>query len=149
VQVIVLLLGRCRRGWTALLGGAWTGVAVTVAGLVALLGGALIGAASSPGVLAGEPMVKTAVAPATVQMKDLQFQPAILTVTAGTTVIWTNDDSSPHTVTDKARGFRSAALDSKETFSYTFAKPGEFTYFCTIHPMMVGKIIVKPGGPSS
>ena len=62
---------------------------------------------------------------------------------------WVNDDTSPHTVTDKGRMFRSAALDTEDRFSYTFANPGEFTYFCTLHPMMVGKIIVKPAGAAS
>lgn len=115
---------------------------------VALLS-ALILAAAAAAAFADEPLVKAAAAPATVEIKDLQFKPAILTVTAGTTVTWTNNDSSPHTVTEKDRHFRSAALDTSESFSFTFATPGEFTYFCTIHPMMVGKIVVKPVGPSS
>jgi plastocyanin len=58
-------------------------------------------------------------------------------------VTWVNQDETPHTVTDRTRLFRSAALDTHESYSFTFATPGEFTYFCTIHPMMVGKIIVK------
>ena len=49
-------------------------------------------------------------------------------------MIWVNDDKSPHTVTDKGRVFRSAALDTEDRFSYTFATPGEFTYFCTLAP---------------
>ena len=80
----------------------------------------------------------------TVEIKNMKFAPAELTITAGTKVTWVNEDNSPHTVTDKGKVFRSAALDTKDNFSYTFAAPGEFTYFCTIHPMMVGKIVVKP-----
>jgi len=87
--------------------------------------------------------------PTTVEIRDMHFEPVTLTVNAGTTVIWVNDDKSPHTVTDKGRVFRSAALDTKDRFTYTFARPGEFTYFCTLHPMMVGKIVVKPAGTSS
>ena len=55
----------------------------------------------------------------------------------------------PHTVTENGKIFRSAALDTGDRFSYTFAQSGEFTYYCTLHPMMVGKIVVKPGSPSS
>ncbi len=91
----------------------------------------------------------TASAPAIVEIHNMKFNPATLTVAAGTKVTWVNEDNSPHTVTDKGKVFRSAGLDTKDSFSYTFASPGEFTYFCTIHPMMVGKIFVKPAGSSS
>ena len=87
--------------------------------------------------------------PAVVEIHNFHFLPDTLTVAAGTTVIWANEDSSPHTVTDRGNVFRSAALDTKESFSYTFTSPGEFTYFCKFHPMMVGTIIVKPAGSSS
>ena len=82
-------------------------------------------------------------APTVVKIHNMKFNPATLTVAAGSKVTWVNEDESPHTVTDKGKVFRSAALDTKDSFSYTFAAPGEFTYFCTIHPMMVGKIVVK------
>jgi plastocyanin len=101
-----------------------------------------------PDALAGE-AVKAAQTPATVEIRNFQFLPATLTVTAGTTVTWTNDDTSPHTVTDKNKAFRSAALDTKDSYSHTFATPGEYVYGCTFHPMMVGKIIVKPADKSS
>ena len=106
-------------------------------------------AAAPSFVFAGEAVQQTAAAPAAVEIKNMHFTPDTLTIVAGTTVTWKNDDSSPHTVTDKSRVFRSAGLDTGDTFSYTFASPGEFTYFCTIHPMMVGKIVVKPAGKSS
>ena len=85
----------------------------------------------------------TAVAPTVVEIHNMKFNPAILTIAAGTKVTWVNEDNSPHTVTDKGKVFRSAGLDTKDSFSYTFEAPGEFTYFCTIHPIMVGKIVVK------
>jgi plastocyanin len=75
--------------------------------------------------------------PPRIEINQMRFEPASLTIAAGTTVTWVNDDKSPHTVTDRGRVFRSAALDTKNNFSYTFATPGEFTYFCTLHPMMV------------
>ncbi len=82
-------------------------------------------------------------ATATVEIHNMKFEPATLTITAGTKVTWINDDNAPHTVSDKGKAFRSSALDTKDSFSYTFATPGEFTYFCTIHPMMVGRVVVK------
>jgi plastocyanin len=45
--------------------------------------------------------------------------------------------------------FKSAALDTDDTFSHTFAAPGEYAYICTIHPYMVGKIVVKPAAKTS
>ena len=90
-----------------------------------------------------------AATPTTITIHEMKFAPATVTIAAGTTVTWVNEDGSPHTVTDKGKVFRSAALDTKDSFSYTFATPGEFTYFCTLHPMMVGKIVVEPAGSSS
>lgn len=100
-------------------------------------------------VLAGETLVKAAASAATVQIDNFAFTPATLTVTAGTTVTWKNEDDSPHRIGDKDGTFKSAALDTDDTFSHTFAAPGEYPYICTIHPYMVGKIIVKPAGKSS
>lgn len=103
--------------------------------------------ALAPGIAVAEDMAITKTAsPTAVEIRDFRFEPPILTVTAGTTVTWRNDDDSPHTVTDKGRKFGSAALDTSENFSHTFATAGEFTYFCTLHPMMTGKIVVKPAG---
>jgi plastocyanin len=98
---------------------------------------------------AGEAVVAAAASPATVDIDNFAFAPATLTVTAGTTVIWKNEDDSPHRIGDKNGTFKSAALDTDDTFSHTFAAPGEYPYICTIHPYMVGKIIVKPASPSS
>ena len=62
---------------------------------------------------------------------------------------WKNEDDSPHRIGDKNGTLKSAALDTDDTFSHTFAAPGEYPYICTIHPYMVGKIIVKPAGKVS
>jgi plastocyanin len=86
---------------------------------------------------------------AVVVIKEFEFNPSVLTVAPGTTVTWVNGDDSPHTVAEQAKLFRSAALDTSDRFTYTFAQPGEFAYYCTLHPMMVGKIVVKPAGASS
>src|SRR5829696_4170088 len=90
-----------------------------------------------------------AAAPIVVAIKDYEFSPPMLTIAPGTTITWVNEDESPHTVAENGKIFRSAALDTGDRFSYTFAQPGEFDYYCTLHPMMVGKIVVKPAGASS
>jgi len=95
---------------------------------------------------AGEAVVAAATNTATVNIDNFAFAPATLTVTAGATVTWKNEDDSPHRIGDKNGTFKSAALDTDDTFSQTFAAPGEYQYFCSIHPRMVGKIVVKPGG---
>ena len=98
---------------------------------------------------AGEAVVAAATNTATVNIDNFAFAPATLTVTAGATVTWKNEDDSPHRIGDKTGTFKSAALDTDDTFSHTFAAPGEYPYICTIHPYMVGKIIVKPVKPVS
>ena len=107
---------------------------------------ALLAAALPELTAAGAAAVTAAASPATVDIDNFAFTPAALTVTAGTTVTWKNEDDSPHRIGDKNGTFKSAALDTDDTFSHTFAAPGEYPYICTIHPYMVGEIIVKPAG---
>jgi plastocyanin len=79
-----------------------------------------------------------------VVMKDFMFSPAALTVKAGSVVSWTNQDNEPHTVASDAGVFRSGALDTNESFSFKFDKPGTYHFVCSIHPYMVGTITVEP-----
>jgi len=81
--------------------------------------------------------------PAQVTIDNFTFKPATITVPAGTTVTWTNRDDMPHTVVADDRSFRSAALDTDESFAHTFNAPGTYPYFCSIHSSMVGKVIVR------
>jgi plastocyanin len=74
---------------------------------------------------------------------DFMFAPLSLTVKAGSTVTWTNKDEEPHTVTSDTGLFRSGALDTNDSFSYRFEKPGTYHYLCSIHPRMTGTIIVQ------
>ena len=115
---------------------------------VAVGGTELFAAALSELTAAGEAVVAAAASPAVVEIDNFAFAPADLTVIAGTTVTWKNEDDSPHRIGDKNGTFKSAALDTDDTFSHTFAAPGEYPYICTIHPYMVGKIIAKPAGKS-
>ena len=86
-------------------------------------------------------------APATVEVKidNFSFGPATVTVAVGTMVTWTNRDDIPHTIvsTDDPKAFKSKVLDTDEKFSYTFAKPGTYPYFCSVHPKMTGTVVVK------
>jgi plastocyanin len=90
-------------------------------------------------------MTKAAPTPAAaaVQIGNFTFNAPGVTVKAGTTVTWTNGDDIPHTVVSKDGVFKSKALDSGDRFSFTFAKAGQFGYFCSLHPHMTGTIIVK------
>lgn len=72
-----------------------------------------------------------------------KFNPAELTVDVGTTVTWSNSDSTTHTVTASGGAFSSGNLKSGQNFGYTFNEPGTFDYGCTIHPDMKGKVVVK------
>ena len=82
---------------------------------------------------------------ATAKIDNFTFVPARLTVKAGTTVTWRNEDDIPHTVTSAARLFRSKALDTDDSFSFTFTEPGIYEYFCSLHPRMTATIVVEPG----
>ena len=86
---------------------------------------------------------------AAIQIDNFHYTPPSLVVAPGTTVTWTNADDSPHTVREKDGKFKSAALDTDDKFSQTFAEPGEYEYFCSIHPYMTGKIVVKAGAKLS
>jgi amicyanin len=78
-----------------------------------------------------------------VKIDNFSFLQPTVMVAAGTTVTWTNNDDIPHTVRAVDGSFHSKAMDSADSYSFTFAKPGVYSYFCSIHPKMVGKVIVK------
>jgi plastocyanin len=83
-------------------------------------------------------------AKAKVTVDNFTFAPAALTISVGTTVTWENHDDIPHSLVEKNKLFRSQALDTDESYSFTFTQAGTYDYFCGLHPHMVGKIIVKP-----
>ena len=76
----------------------------------------------------------------TVKMAGLSFSPGTLTVARGTTVVFDNDDTAPHTVTARSGGVDSGVLDPGKQFS--LAVTDGFDYFCSIHPSMTAKIAV-------
>jgi plastocyanin len=81
--------------------------------------------------------------PSRIVMKDFMFVPMALTVNAGSTVTWANTDDEPHTIVSDTGLFRSGAIDTNESFSFKFDKPGTYHFTCSIHPRMVGTIVVQ------
>jgi plastocyanin len=77
-----------------------------------------------------------------VKIDNFSFGPDI-TIAAGTTVTWTNLDDAPHVVASDSNIFKSKTLDTDDRYSYTFTKPGTYVYYCTVHPKMIAKVVVK------
>ena len=80
---------------------------------------------------------------ARVLVQNFMFTPDSLTVAAGTTVTWTNLDAEPHTVSSDTGLFRSGALDTNDSFAFKFDEPGTYHFICSIHPQMMGTIVVE------
>src|ERR1700741_1534391 len=109
--------------------------AIVVVGLLLMVGMPNIRAANP-----GDPP------PSAIEVKidNFSFGPMTMTVAAGTTVTWTNNDDVPHTVvSDDKTTFKSKALDTGDKFSYTFTKPGKYAYFCSVHPKMTAEVVVQ------
>ena len=82
--------------------------------------------------------------PITVRIDNFAFDAQTVTVSPGARVTWVNEDDAPHTVVaEDGKSFRSRVLDTGERFSFTFASPGTWGYFCSVHPHMTGKVVVK------
>jgi plastocyanin len=76
-------------------------------------------------------------------IQEFMFTPNPLTVKAGATVTWVNMDDEPHTVVSNTAMYRSGALDTKESFSFKFVQTGTYHFTCSMHPRMVGIIVVQ------
>jgi plastocyanin len=104
----------------------------------------VLGAAVGTLLAAGVLFARAEGTPNTVFIDNFSFAPLDLTVKAGTTVTWTNRDDIPHGIASSNNVFKkSAALDTDESYSFTFATPGTYQYFCYLHPKMVGSIVVE------
>ena len=102
--------------------------------------GAFVGSVLAGGVL----FARAEGTPNTVTIDNFSFTPATLTVKAGTTVTWTNHDDIPHGIGSANNAFpKSKALDTDDSYSFTFATPGTYQFFCYLHPKMVGSIVVE------
>ncbi|MFL5527413.1 MAG: cupredoxin domain-containing protein [Gemmatimonadaceae bacterium] len=79
-----------------------------------------------------------------IAIDNFKFTPSALTVKTGTKVIWINNDDVPHLIVSTQNKFRqSPVLDTNQRFAITLTKPGTYDYFCSLHPMMQGKIVVQ------
>ncbi len=93
---------------------------------------------------AQEKLAANAPAPSpTVRIDNFSFTPAEIAVAPGTTLTWVNGDDIPHTVAATNKAFRSKVMDTDQRYSFTFTAPGTYDYFCSLHPPMQGKVIVK------
>jgi plastocyanin len=81
--------------------------------------------------------------PNQVKIDNFKFIPETLTVAPGTKVTWVNRDDMAHTVASRDKKFKSKAMDTDQSFSFTFTATGTYEYYCSVHPKMTGKIIVK------
>jgi amicyanin len=111
----------------------------------ALLAGGLLAAVGLGLLRGGEDRDALAADGTEVKIDNYSFSPGTLTVPVGTTVTWINRDETPHTVVaqDAGHSFRSGGLDTDDKFSFTFEKAGTYTYICTVHPYMTGKVVVQ------
>lgn len=116
---------------------AGTDQAVTLEARLNPSGG--VAGASTPG---ASPAAAAGAQPNAVAIKDFAFTPQTLAVPAGTTVIWTNGDSTAHTVTGDKGEFDSGPLDPGKSYRETLATPGTYAYHCQIHPGMKATIVV-------
>jgi plastocyanin len=119
------------------LGFAAARLAVSRALVLALLSGPVVGAMLAFGAVAAQDATNV------ITIDNFTFSPKELTIPVGTTVQWVNHDDIPHTIVEKKTSFRSKALDTNDSYSYTFTSAGAFDYFCGLHPHMVGKIVVR------
>src|SRR3989304_2180654 len=78
-----------------------------------------------------------------VDIVDFSYDPQSIAISKGTIVTWTQKDAAPHTVTiSTGTGFDSGTLNQGQIFSWMFNEAGNFSYYCSIHPGMIGKVIV-------
>jgi plastocyanin len=103
--------------------------------------GAAMAAAISISLRAGQAVADPA--PANIEIDNFTFAPQQLIVRAGTTVIWRNRDDIPHAVASSTRAFKSKALDTDDTYAFTLTTAGTYEYFCSLHPQMIGTIVVE------
>jgi len=114
---------------------------ITGVGLMAVL--LACAALVATGMIRSTAAVDDQSAPTGVVIDNFSFTPKEITVAKGTTVTWMNHDDVPHTVVSKDQKFKSKALDTDDHFSFTFTDAGTYVYFCSVHPIMIGKVTVK------
>jgi amicyanin len=102
----------------------------------------MVGLTAAPKHVTQEPV---AAAHPSVQIVNFAFAPAIITVTVGDTITWTNQDAAPHTVTTSSgpQPLNSPNLSTGQSWTFTFTAPGTYPYYCAVHPDMHGEVVVR------
>lgn len=118
-------------------------IAVVLAASLVAVAGLSLTACSAP-----QNELTTNAKDVSVTIKDLRFNPPKLIVEPGTTVTWTNDDNTVHTVSSDATSgptsFKASEfLDPGKSFSHKFEQPGDYKYHCDVHPYLMGEVIVR------
>jgi plastocyanin len=109
----------------------------SIAVVAAALGLTVLGTSPRAALRPAEPKTHT------VTIDAMQFQPDVLTISAGDTVVWVNKDPFPHTATSKGGGFDSGEIPTAASWKHTPSKKGELEYICTLHPTMKGMLKVE------
>lgn len=97
----------------------------------------------SPSPSTGAPSTSVTIPSGAESLGNRAYIPDDVTIATGTTVTWTNSDSVAHTSTSDASAWNSGIVAPGGRFSFTFATPGTYSYHCTIHPGMVGTVVVR------
>jgi len=100
--------------------------------------------AGAPGTVQAASVEASAGSADEVKIDNFAFAPLVVTVKAGAEVTWINHDDIPHTVDSSQGKFKSDALDTDDKFKFRFTEPGEYPFYCRMHPKMRGKVIVEP-----
>ena len=116
---------------------------VCIAALILGLAGLAIPISMNIASVGGRGTAHAESATAEVKIDNFTFTPATITVPVGAQVTWTNRDDIPHTVVSDDQAIKSKALDTDDKFTFTFSKTGTYTYFCSLHPKMKGKVVVQ------
>jgi plastocyanin len=105
---------------------------------------AVLGAVIGTGLAGGVLVARAQSAATAISIDNFTFTPSKVTVKAGTTITCTNKDDIPHGIAATGNAFaRSKAMDTDNSYSFTFMTPGTYQYFCYIHPHMTGTIVVE------
>lgn len=119
------------------------GIAVSILALIAACGGQSstpTSPSTTTGAGNGTPIT---IVKGAQNLTTTAYNPDPLTISAGTTVTWTNSDSTPHTAVSDTGVFTSGIINGGGNYSFTFQSKGTFTYHCSLHPNMVGTVVVQ------
>lgn len=121
---------------------AWTIGIIALVVIAVIAGYVLMNQKEAPVAPVTPPAAPTGPQTLNVEMSDMAFNPASLTIKVGDSVAWTNKDDVSHLITGEG-GIASKTISKDGSYSKTFDKAGTYTYMCQIHPSMKGTIVVE------